>query len=365
MDDFLRIENLACWLGGRTVLDGIHLSIRRGEIFSLLGPSGCGKTTLLRLLAGFLQPGQGRILLEGRDLTALPPERRPVNTVFQNYALFPHLSVERNIAFGLECGRLPRSEMNRRVRRLLELARLEDCARRRPGELSGGQKQRVALARALAREPAVLLLDEPLAALDLQLRQTLLDELQSLQRQLGTTFIYVTHDQTEAMRVSDRMAVMNGGRLAQVDAPQAVYEQPADTFVARFIGEGNLLAACCRARDQNGRLELSTADGQTLYALAPADWAPLPGQACHVLIRPEHLHLVQDTQPSPHASHPIMLNGRVLASRALGPRARIEVRVQDTAWMADLGLASGAPPIPPPNTPVRLFIDPAHVRVLP
>ncbi len=364
MDDFLRIENLAHELGGRRVLDGVSLSIRRGEIFSLLGPSGCGKTTLLRLLAGFLQPLQGRLLLAGRDLAALPPERRPVNTVFQNYALFPHLSVARNIAFGLECERLPRPEINRRVTRLLDLVRLQDCAQRRPGELSGGQKQRVALARALVKEPAVLLLDEPLAALDLQLRQTLLDELQPLQRQLGTTFIYVTHDQTEAMRLSDRMAVMNEGRLAQIGAPQAIYDQPADAFVARFIGDGNLHPATFRALTPDGWLELETPDGIRLHAAPPTVGTPAPGQSCQFLVRPERLRPAAEDAPSAEDSALNRLTGTVTASRPQGPRTRLLVRVRDSTWLADFSSADAASPPPAPGTPIQLYLHAADLRVL-
>lgn len=364
MDPFLRLEDVAHDLGGRRVLDGINLEIRQGEIFSLLGPSGCGKTTLLRLLAGFLTPDRGRLLLEGRDLAALPPERRPINTVFQNYALFPHLTVARNIAFGLECEGLPRHEIQRRIDHLLDLVRLEDCADRRPGELSGGQKQRVALARALVKKPAVLLLDEPLAALDWQLRQALLEELHHLQRQLGTTFIYVTHDQNEALRLSDRMAVMNAGRLAQVDTPQALYDQPADLFVARFIGDGTLLPARCHGTHPDGTLDLEIAGGPRLRAVAPRPLSASAGQTCHVLLRPERLRLVSEPVPADLTPGLNECTGRLTALRPQGPHTRAEIRLHDSLWLANLAQVNGqAPPLTVGDT-VRALIDPADLRVL-
>lgn len=364
MDPFLRLEDLAHDLGGRRVLDGITLEIRRGEIFSLLGPSGCGKTTLLRLLAGFLSPDQGRLLLEGRDLAALPPERRPVNTVFQNYALFPHLTVARNIAFGLECEGLSRPEIHRRVDHLLDLVRLQDCANRHPGELSGGQKQRVALARALVKEPAVLLLDEPLAALDWQLRQSLLEELHLLQRELGTTFIYVTHDQNEALRLSDRMAVMNAGRLAQIDTPQALYDQPADLFVARFIGDGTLLPAQCHGTHPDGTLDLEVNDGPRLRAIAPRRISPCAGQACHVLLRPERLHVLGEPASSDLATNLNECTGRVTTLRPQGAHTRAEIRLHNTLWLANLPQVNRLnQPLAVGDT-VRTLIDPADLRVL-
>ena len=365
MDDFLRIEDLSHDLGGRRVLDGISLHIRRGEIFSLLGPSGCGKTTLLRLLAGFLFPDQGRLLLEGRDLTALPPERRPLNTVFQNYALFPHLTVARNIAFGLECERLARAEIHRRVDRLLELVRLHDHAHRLPAELSGGQKQRVALARALVKEPSVLLLDEPLAALDLQLRQTLLEELQTLQRQLGTTFVYVTHDQSEAMRLSDRMAVMEQGRIAQVGTPESIYDRPTSAFVASFIGDGTLLSARCGASHRDGWLELETPEQLKLHAQATSSQPLIAGQSCQVLLRPERLRVLPANTPSSGPLSPNTWTGTIITLRHLGPRLRAEIRVHNTLWLADLPLDSALPASLAVGDRVQLQADPKDLRVLP
>jgi spermidine/putrescine transport system ATP-binding protein len=222
-------------------VDGIDLEVRPAEFFSLLGPSGCGKTTTLRLIAGFEQPESGRIRLVGRDVTGYPPNRRPVNTVFQNYALFPHLSVWENVAFGPRARGLAPAEIRRRVGETLEVTRLSDLARRRPHQLSGGQQQRVALARALVNEPAALLLDEPLAALDASLRRAMQAELKRIQRDLGLTVLMVTHDQEEALALSDRLAVMRGGRIEQIGTPRQLYDAPCSSFVGEFLGRANLL----------------------------------------------------------------------------------------------------------------------------
>ena len=222
-------------------LDDVSLGIRRGEFFTLLGPSGCGKTTLLRCIAGFETPTSGAILLGGRDITGDPPNRRPVNTVFQSYALFPHLTVAGNVGFGPTMRGRPRDEVAATVARVLALTRMEDYADRLPAQLSGGQQQRVALARALAPEPEVLLLDEPLSALDLKLRRAMQGELKRMQRETGITFVFVTHDQEEALTMSDRIGVMSAGRLLQVGTPRDVYDRPVDRFVADFIGETNFL----------------------------------------------------------------------------------------------------------------------------
>src|ERR1700759_5285107 len=228
--------------GGHAAVDGIDLDIASGEFFSLLGPSGCGKTTTLRLIAGFEQPTSGRIMLDGVDVSGVPPHRRNVNTVFQSYALFPFLSVSDNVAFGLKHRDVSKTELNRRVGEALELVKMTSFAKRRPGQLSGGQQQRVALARALVLNPAVLLLDEPLGALDAKLRRSLKVELKALQERVGITFLYVTHDQEEALTMSDRLAVMHEGRLAQVGTPREVYDAPASTYVADFLGVSNLMA---------------------------------------------------------------------------------------------------------------------------
>src|SRR6266700_5190906 len=228
---------------GETAVDNIDLSVASGEFFSLLGPSGCGKTTTLRLIAGFEQPTSGRILLDGVDVSDVPPHRRNVNTVFQSYALFPFLSVFDNVAFGLRHGGVGKADLKRRVDEALDLVKMTSFAKRRPGQLSGGQQQRVALARALVLNPAVLLLDEPLGALDAKLRRQLQVELKQLQTQVGVTFVYVTHDQEEALTMSDRIAVINRGRVEQAASPQDLYEEPANAFVADFLGVSNLMDA--------------------------------------------------------------------------------------------------------------------------
>lgn len=224
-------------------LDDVSVSIGQGEFFTLLGPSGCGKTTLLRMIAGFESPTSGQILLEGQDITALPPNKRPVNTVFQSYALFPHLTVAQNIAFGLEMLGKPRAEVSATTERMLALVKLEQMAGRKVSQLSGGQQQRIALARALAPKPKVLLLDEPLSALDLKLRQAMQIELKRLQLETGITFIFVTHDQEEALTMSDRIAVMSAGKIQQIGGAREIYTRPVNRFVASFIGETNFLAA--------------------------------------------------------------------------------------------------------------------------
>ncbi len=237
----VELKNVSKFFGPVAAVQNVTLSVQEGEFFSLLGPSGCGKTTTLRLIAGFELPTNGEVYIGGRPQGDTPPYRRPVNTVFQNYALFPHMTVYENVAFGLRMRRLPESEIRRRVYETLEMVRLSGLERRRPRELSGGQQQRVALARALVNRPRVLLLDEPLGALDQKLRKAMQLELKSLQQQVGITFIYVTHDQEEAMTMSDRIAVMDQGKVLQVGTPQEIYERPASRFIADFIGETNLL----------------------------------------------------------------------------------------------------------------------------
>lgn len=278
--------------GGDAVvaLDDVSVSIRQNEFFTLLGPSGCGKTTLLRLIAGFELPTKGDILLEGEPIGHLPPYQRPVNTVFQSYALFPHMTVSENIGFGLQMLGQPQAEVAAEVERMLALVRMEALAKRRVDQLSGGQQQRVALARALAPHPKVLLLDEPLSALDLKLRKEMQIELKQLQGETGITFIFVTHDQEEALTMSDRVAVMENGKILQVGPPREIYDHPADRFVANFIGETNFLAAeLTSLKKSGGRVKLPS--GKSV-AVSLADGEFTEGQVT-VVIRPEHAQLTK------------------------------------------------------------------------
>ena len=270
--------------GRATAVDEVSMSVRRGEFFSLLGPSGCGKTTSLRMLGGFVLPDEGGIRLGGQDVTRVPPYKRDVNTVFQSYALFAHLSVAQNVAFGLKRRKVPRAEIAPRVHEMLELVDMADRAHAMPTELSGGQRQRVALARSLVTMPQVLLLDEPLGALDLKLRRQMQVELKRIQREVGITFVYVTHDQEEALSMSDRIAVMNRGRIEQVDTPDALYARPASAFVAGFIGSSNLLHV--------RRVGMAGETSAGAVFPLPADAPDVPdGAAFTLLLRPEHLVL--------------------------------------------------------------------------
>jgi spermidine/putrescine transport system ATP-binding protein len=276
----IRLEGLVKRYGDVVAVDGIDLHVPAGEFFTMLGPSGCGKTTTLRLIAGFERPDGGAIMLDGVDMARTPPHRRRVNTVFQSYALFPNRSVRDNVSFGLRYQRCTKEEARQRVARTLAMVRLDGYEERRPGQLSGGQQQRVALARALVLEPPVLLLDEPLGALDARLRLDLQGELKSIQQQLGVTFIYVTHDQDEALTMSDRVAVMRGGRVEQLGEPQPLYEEPATAFVANFLGASNLVPVDELA---NGSLVLGS------FSLR-CDQRP-PNGNCVAMIRPENVRL--------------------------------------------------------------------------
>jgi len=288
-EPLVRLRNLTRRFGEVTAVDGVDLDIYPGELFSILGGSGSGKTTLLRMLAGFETPGAGSILIDGVDMTSVPPYERPVNMMFQSYALFPHMTVEQNVAYGLKKDRVPAAQIRERVAAILDKVRMGRLAGRKPNALSGGERQRVALARALVKQPKLLLLDEPLAALDKKLRQHTQFELMNLQDELGVTFIVVTHDQEEAMTLSTRIAVMNEGRLEQVGTPGEIYEYPANRFVADFVGNVNLFEARV-AEVANGRLWLDCPDlGGRLAALAGEAPAPSAGDTRWVALRPEKM----------------------------------------------------------------------------
>ncbi|KYG23786.1 ABC transporter ATP-binding protein [Bradyrhizobium sp. AT1] len=284
----LRIEGVAKTFGTFRAVDGVSLDIKAGEFFALLGPSGCGKTTLLRMLAGFEAPDEGRILLGGRDIAQALPHERPINMMFQNYALFPHLSVRDNIAFGLKRAGMARADIATRVAEMVALVKLEGLEKRKPDQLSGGQRQRVALARALARRPQLLLLDEPLAALDKKLRESTQAELMELQRRLGTTFIIVTHDQEEAMTMASRIGVMKSGKLAQVAAPRELYEAPRSRWIAEFVGDINLFDGESKLRDGH-RLVVGTRDAGPLVVAEPRE--PLGAGKFSIAVRPEKIKL--------------------------------------------------------------------------
>jgi putrescine transport system ATP-binding protein len=291
----VRFEAVTKRFSGFVAVDRLSLDIHEGEFFALLGPSGCGKTTLLRLLAGFETPDEGRILLDGADLSGVPPYRRPVNMMFQSYALFPHLSVENNVAFGLRQDGLPKNEIAARVAEMLSLVKLETFANRKPHQLSGGQRQRVALARSLVKRPRVLLLDEPLAALDRRLREDTRFELMELQTKLGLTFVIVTHDQEEAMTVADRIGVMDCGRLAQVGTPAEIYEQPSSRWVADFVGDINLIEGRLASVGPNGTVVESPAGGR-LRVIQESQ--AKPGDTVWIALRPEKVRIALDPPAS-------------------------------------------------------------------
>jgi spermidine/putrescine transport system ATP-binding protein len=343
----VKLDQVTKRFGDFTAVDTISLSIREGEFFSLLGPSGCGKTTTLRMIAGFELPSEGEIFLHGKPVGQLPPFKRNVNTVFQNYALFPHLTVEQNVAFGLEMKKVAKDEIQQRVAESLQMVRLPNIGRRKPNQLSGGQRQRVALARALINRPEVLLLDEPLGALDLKLRKAMQLELKELQQRLGITFIFVTHDQEEALVMSDRIGVLNEGLLLQVGTPREIYEQPANRFVADFIGETNFLNGRI-LQSHDGLATVTIAGSLTMEAtcLDPVE----PGQKVTLTIRPEKIHLHPNGVEPVHNEtafpgrirHAVFLGTDTRFSVELAEGAVVEVRHQN-AQMAEDNFAVGQP----------------------
>jgi putative spermidine/putrescine transport system ATP-binding protein len=311
----VRLSGVQKAFGDVTAVDGVDIEIRHGEFFTMLGPSGSGKTTCLRMIAGFERPDQGRIELAGRDVTDLPPPERDVNTVFQDYALFPHMSVAENVGYGLKVRGTGRAESRERVEEVLALVRLDGFGDRRPSQLSGGQRQRVALARALVNRPRVLLLDEPLGALDLKLRQQLQVELKRIQSEVGITFVYVTHDQDEALTMSDRIAVMDGGKVLQVGSPRDVYEEPGSRFVAGFVGVSNLLELPVRG-SRDGVLTLGLGEGDVVTAEGSAG-----GGTAIVTIRPERIAIGEEARAECHAG------GVVTESLYAGPTSRFVVEL--------------------------------------
>jgi putative spermidine/putrescine transport system ATP-binding protein len=309
--------------GEVTAVDGVDIEIRPGEFFTMLGPSGSGKTTCLRMIAGFERPDEGRVELAGRDVTDLPPQERDVNTVFQDYALFPHMTVAQNVEYGLKVKKVGKTERGERVGQALALVRLDGYGDRRPGQLSGGQRQRVALARALVNRPRLLLLDEPLGALDLKLRQQLQVELKRIQREVGITFVYVTHDQDEALTMSDRIAVMDGGKVLQVGAPHEVYDEPSSRFVAGFVGVSNVLELPIESIDGDVAM-LAAGEGNAVQADAPA--GAQVGDVAVVTIRPERIRLSGEGATPAGSCH---AGGVVRESLYAGPVSRFVVALDD------------------------------------
>jgi spermidine/putrescine transport system ATP-binding protein len=329
MASSVELRSVTKAFGDLTAVDDLSLEVGQGEFFTLLGPSGCGKTTTLRMIAGFEEPDAGEVLIEGQDVVGLPPYKRPTNTVFQSYALFPHLSVRDNVAFGLKRKKVDKSEIQRRVDEELERVGLAKEAGRRPAQLSGGQQQRVALARALVNLPKVLLLDEPLGALDLKLRKGLQVQLKRIQREVGITFIYVTHDQEEALTMSDRIAVMNHGRIEQVADPEEVYDRPATTFVAGFIGVSNLMPGVVKAAGAKGEVLLDS--GVTVQTSVNGFDR---GDRCHAVVRPEKLQINKKGEKAA-GKHP-SVDGVVESSLYLGTSTQMIVRLADDVQMTVL-----------------------------
>ena len=325
MAEFFELNGISKAFSGVSAVSQATVALRKGEVFSLLGPSGCGKTTLLRIAAGFEAPDAGKVVLEGTDITGVPPNKRQINTVFQNYALFPHLSVRENIAFGLRVAGRSRESIQTEVDRMLALIDMESHADKRPGQISGGQKQRVAIARALILKPRLLLLDEPLAALDLKLRQRMLLELDRIHDEVGITFLYVTHDQGEAMSLSDRIAVMNRGRIEQIGTPAEIYEAPTTSFVAAFIGDTNFLCGQVTAL-VNGEYCRTAIDGLG-DVVCFNDKNLRPGNSVTLSIRPEKFRLFRE-RPE-HRERQNILRGKVEDVIYLGAETKFWVRVQE------------------------------------
>jgi spermidine/putrescine transport system ATP-binding protein len=319
----VELEHVTKQFGDFVAVDDLSLQIRDGEFFSLLGPSGCGKTTTLRMIAGFEQPSQGEIFIHSQPVAGIPAHRRPVNTVFQSYALFPHMTVSQNVAFGLEMAKVSKGEIKRRVAEALELVQLPRLGERKPGQLSGGQQQRVALARALVNRPEVLLLDEPLGALDLKLRKAMQLELKQIQSEVGITFIYVTHDQEEALTMSDRIAVMNDGLVQQAGTPKEIYEHPVNRFVADFIGETNFVEGNVT---EVGQTSTVTVAGIPLQGSREQQDIH-KGQQVTLAIRPEKISLLRMDQTPPAGNRSVVVAGEIREAIYIGTDTRYQVEM--------------------------------------
>jgi spermidine/putrescine transport system ATP-binding protein len=357
----VRLERVSKLFGDAAAVDDLSLDIAEGEFFSLLGPSGCGKTTTLRMIGGFEEPSSGTVYLGGRDVTELPPYRRDVNTVFQSYALFPHLDVYENVAFGLHRKKVDKKDIADRVREVMNLVDLMGFERRKPSQMSGGQQQRVALARALVNKPKVLLLDEPLGALDLKLRKQMQLELKRIQQEVGITFIYVTHDQEEAMTMSDRFAVMRHGKIEQIGAPEEVYESPATEFVAGFLGASNLLNGDLR-ETANGLTSIKLDTGEVVQAKTDRIERDL-GPSVRVGVRPEKITIMPD-DGNP-GSNRNSITGLLRMSTYIGVNYQFKVDGPDgtelTVYVQNLGAAGSQPS---PGQQVRLEWLPEHTFVV-
>jgi spermidine/putrescine transport system ATP-binding protein len=351
----VRLERVSKLFGDAPAVDDLSLDIEEGEFFSMLGPSGCGKTTTLRMIGGFEEPSLGTVYLGGRDVTDLPPYKRDVNTVFQSYALFPHLDVFENVAFGLRRKKVAKADIEARVREAMQLVDLEGFGSRKPREMSGGQQQRVALARALVNRPKVLLLDEPLGALDLKLRKQMQLELKTIQQEVGITFIYVTHDQEEAMTMSDRLAVMRRGKIEQLGEPETVYESPATEFVAGFLGASNLLDG-----------ELAGGDGMMNVRLSGGELVTIPAEriprevdkSVKVGVRPEKISIGSADQDAPAGTNSV--TGLLRMSTYIGVSHQYKIEMPGAHELTVYVQNLGAGPPPAPGEKVRLSWLPEH-----
>jgi len=356
--DVIQLERVRKTFGDFVAVEEADFGIRPGEFFALLGPSGCGKTTTLKMIAGFEQPSSGRVLLDGDDVSRVPPYKRNVNTVFQQYALFPHMTVLDNVRFGPKSKKVAKQEYDRAAREMLEVVRLTEFADRRPAQLSGGQQQRVALARALVNYPAALLLDEPLAALDLKLREAMQFELKRIQREVGITFVFVTHDQGEALTMSDRIAVMSEGRVEQIGTPQEIYHQPATLFVAGFIGSANLLPGEVIGTDGDDAL-VRLGAGHTVRADSDGLRQHGSGQHVSVMLRPERL--IATAEPNDAGRS---LSGTLADVVFQGPTARIIVHLADGSDVIATVPSGVDLPFLRPGSPVHLTWEPGSAYLL-